>query len=48
MSASLLLFVGAIYVVVAFDFYRHGQLGMALAFVSYAGVNVGFAWAAPR
>lgn len=43
MGPGLLLFVGSIYVYVAYDYYRLGRYGMALAFVAYALANVGFA-----
>lgn len=43
MSSSLLLIVGAIYVAVAIGYYRAGRLGMCLAFLCYAGANIGFA-----
>ena len=43
MGAGLLLFVGCIYLAVAWEFAQQGRWGMALAFVAYALANVGFA-----
>lgn len=43
MTAGLLLFVGGIYLMVAFGYARAGRWGMCLAFVAYALANVGFA-----
>ena len=47
MSGPLLLFVGAIYLVVALDFLKDGQGGFCLAFLAYAVSNVGL-WLASR
>jgi hypothetical protein len=44
MSAGLLLFVAAIYLVVAVGYYKAGRIGMCFAFIAYALANVGFAW----
>lgn len=46
MSSPLILFVGAIYLVVALDQFRKGSPGMALAWFGYALANVGLAMAA--
>lgn len=46
MSAPLILAVGVVYLVVAFDQYRQGAHGMALAWFGYALSNVGLAMAA--
>lgn len=46
MSAPLILFVGGIYLLVAFDQYAKGSPGMALAWAGYALANVGLAMAA--
>lgn len=43
MSGPLLLFVGAIYLVVAICYGLQHRYGMSLAFVAYALANVGFA-----
>lgn len=42
-SSTLLLLVGSIYLIVAAGYYRAGRWGMCLAFVCYAGANIGFA-----
>jgi hypothetical protein len=42
-SATLLLFVGCIYVVVATGYCANGRYGMAVAFIAYAVANIGFA-----
>lgn len=44
MGAPLLLFVGCIYAVVAWEYASKGKPGMALAFAAYALSNLGFAW----
>lgn len=44
MGAGLLLFVAAIYFVVAVDYALKDRAGMALAFLAYALANLGFAW----
>lgn len=41
MSGPLILFVGAIYVVVGFDLFRKGDIGMAIVFIAYAVANFG-------
>lgn len=46
MSSPLILFVGAIYLVVAIDQFRKGSPGMAIAWFGYALANVGLAMAA--
>lgn len=46
MSSPLILFVGAIYLVVALDQFRKGSPGMAIAWFGYALANVGLAMAA--
>ena len=43
MSAWLLLCVGLVYAIVALEYALDGRYGMALAFISYAVANVGFA-----
>ncbi len=43
MGAGLLLFVGAIYLLIAIDYAVAARYGMAGAFVAYAAANVGFA-----
>jgi hypothetical protein len=43
MGPGLLLFVAAIYLIVAADYLGNDRYGMALAFVAYALANVGFA-----
>ena len=37
---------GLLYLSVAWRYYGHDQIGMAIAFVCYAGANVGFILAA--
>lgn len=44
MSLSLLLGVGAVYVIVAVRYVAEDRPGMALAFLAYAIANLGFAW----
>lgn len=44
MGAGLLLCIGGVYLVVAWEYYSKGQPGMCIAFASYAAANVGFAW----
>jgi hypothetical protein len=44
-SATLILFVGAIYLIVAIDQFLKGS-PMFLAWLGYAIANVGLAWAA--
>jgi hypothetical protein len=46
MSAPLILFVGALYVYVAFEQAMRGNTGMAIAWAGYAVANVGLAMAA--
>lgn len=46
MSSPLILAVGAVYLFVAFDQYRQGSPGMAIAWFGYAVANVGLAMAA--
>ena len=46
MSSPLILAVGAVYLVVAFDQFAKGNPGMALAWAGYALANVGLAMAA--
>lgn len=46
MSAPLILIVGAVYLVVAWDQFRKGNPGMAIAWLGYALANVGLAMAA--
>lgn len=48
MSTPLILFVGCIYLVIAFDQYRQGATGMAIAWAGYALANCGLAMAANR
>jgi hypothetical protein len=48
MSSPLIIFVGAVYLLVAFDQLRHGHPGMAIAWLGYAIANVGLAWQAWR
>ena len=43
MGTGLLLFVGAIYGVVAWDYAVQSRYGMTLAFAAYALANIGFA-----
>lgn len=42
MNGWLLGVVGCIYLACAANYWRDGENGMALAFVSYAMANVGF------
>lgn len=46
MSAPLIIGVGVVYLVVACDQARKGEIGMAIAWAGYALANVGLAWAA--
>ena len=46
MSAPLILGVGAVYLLVALDQYRKGDVGMAVAWLGYAMANVGLAMSA--
>lgn len=46
MSSPLILGVGVVYLIVAFDQFRQGSPGMALAWFGYAVANVGLAMAA--
>ena len=48
MSAPLILAVAVVYTFVAFDQWRAGNPGMAVAWAGYAVANVGLAWAASR
>lgn len=43
MSSRLILAVGAVYLLVAVDQARKGQVGMAIAWAGYALANVGLA-----
>jgi hypothetical protein len=45
-SAPLILAVGVVYLVVAFDQYRQGSPGMAIAWFGYALANVGLSMVA--
>lgn len=42
MNAWLLAVVACIYAWCAFNYWRNGEYGMAIAFVAYALANVGF------
>jgi len=44
MSATLILCVGFVYLMVGIDQFRKGDPGMALAWLGYALANVGLAW----
>lgn len=44
MNIPLLIFTGAIYWWVAFDYARQNRPGMAFAFVCYGLANCGFAF----
>lgn len=46
MSAPVILFVGALYLFVAWDQAMKGNHGMSLAWFGYALANVGLAYAA--
>ena len=46
MSTPLILGVGAVYLIVALDQYRKGEVGMAIAWLGYAMANVGLAMSA--
>lgn len=46
MSSTLILCVGAVYLMVAIDQYAKGSPGMAIAWFGYALANVGLAYAA--
>ena len=48
MSAPLILAVAVVYTFVAFDQWRGGNPGMAVAWAGYALSNCGLAWAASR
>ena len=48
MSAPLIIAVGFVYLFVAFDQWRAGNPGMAVAWFGYALANVGLAWHAWR
>lgn len=41
MSAWLIVLIGVVYIVVAFDLLRKGQTGLGIAFLGYALGNVG-------
>ena len=41
MSSWLIIVIGVVYVVVAFDLLRKGQTGLGIAFLGYALGNVG-------
>lgn len=41
MSTPLLVLVGVVYVLVAFDLYMQVKYGLSLAFVAYALANAG-------
>lgn len=42
----MILFVGGIYLLVAIDQFRKGEVGMSIAWLGYAAANVGLAMAA--
>jgi hypothetical protein len=44
MSATLILAVAVVYTLVAYDQWRAGNPGMAVAWAGYAVANVGLAW----
>lgn len=44
MSGPLIWIVACIYFTVAWDQWRKGDPGMALAWLSYAMANIGLAW----
>jgi hypothetical protein len=46
MSAPLILGVGVVYIVVAYDQWSKGQAGMAIAWAGYGLANIGLAMAA--
>lgn len=46
MSGPLILGVGAVYLVVALDQYRKGDVRMSIAWLGYAMANVGLAMSA--
>lgn len=41
MAAWLIILVGFIYLFVSFDYWRQGDIGMAIAFFGYAFANYG-------
>jgi len=41
MSSWLIALIGGVYLVVAFDLIRKGQIGLGIAFLGYALGNVG-------
>ena len=41
MSSWLIIVIGVVYVLVAFDLLRKGQTGLGIAFLGYALGNVG-------
>lgn len=47
MSGPLILFVGGIYLFIAFDLFMADRVGLAIAFTGYAASNVGL-WLAAR
>ncbi len=48
MTSGLLVFVGSIYVYVAFSYYQQGRKAMAVAFCAYALSNLALALDARR
>jgi hypothetical protein len=45
-SSGLLIFVAGIYLYVAFEQWRKGNIGVAAAFFGYAVSNIGMCYAA--
>lgn len=41
MNGLLLIIVGVIYIVVGIKYYLNGDIGLCIAFISYALANVG-------
>jgi hypothetical protein len=47
MAPTLIILIGGVYAVVAFDLIRNGNLGLGIAFIGYALGNVGL-WIAAK
>lgn len=47
MAPTLIILIGGVYAVVAFDLIRTGNLGLGIAFAGYAFSNIGL-WIAAK
>jgi hypothetical protein len=47
MAPTLIILIGGVYAVVAFDLFRSGNVGLGIAFIGYSIGNVGL-WIAAK